>query len=95
MWTLGPELSIKIFPACLSPYPQYIGDGWCFDENNNAGCGFDGGDCCGQDVKTAYCSECKCLGKNITSKAAPGPFCSCSVEGVIDCELLIYFHKIV
>ena len=25
------------------------------------------------------------MGENITSKAAPGPFCSCSVEGVIDC----------
>ena len=55
--------------------------------NNNAGCGFDGGDCCGPDVKTTYCSECECLGENITSKAAPGPFCSCSVEGVLDCKL--------
>ena len=24
-------------------------------------CGFDGGDCCGEKVKTNYCSDCKCL----------------------------------
>ena len=82
-------------PACSSPFPHYIGDGWCEDENNNAGCGFDGGDCCGPDVKTSYCSACECLGENIPSTAAPGPFCSCSVEGALGCELLIYFHKIV
>ena len=83
------------FPACSSPNIQYIGIGWCFDENNNAACGFDGGDCCGPDVKTAFCTECECLGENLTSKPAPGPFCSCSVEGAIGCELLIYFKKIV
>ena len=82
-------------PACSSPIPHYIGDGWCDDENNNNGCGFDGGDCCGPDVKTAYCSECECLGENITSTPSPGPFCSCSVEDTIGCELLIYFHKII
>ena len=82
-------------PACLSSMPQHIGCGYCEDENNNAGCGFDGGDCCGPDVKTAYCTECECLGENITSKAAPGPFCSCSVEGVLDCKLLICFDKII
>ena len=82
-------------PACSSPIPHYIGDGWCDDENNNNGCGFDGGDCCGPDVKTQYCSECECLGENITSTASPGPFCSCSMEDTIGCELLIYFHKII
>ena len=86
-------LCLIFFPACLSSDPQYIGDGWCEDYLNNAGCGFDGGDCCGPDVKTQYCSICECLGENITSKAAPGPFCSCSVEVALDCELLSYFHK--
>ena len=82
-------------PACSSSYAQYIGNGWCLDENNNAGCGFDGGDCCGPDVKTAYCTECECLGENITSKAASGPFCSCSVDGALDCKLLICFDQII
>ena len=71
-----------------------VGDGYCDDHVNNAECNYDGGDCCGPDVKTAFCTECQCLGENITSKAAPGPFCTCSVEGVLDCKLLICFDKI-
>ena len=35
--------------------PNWKGDGWCDDENNVASCDFDGGDCCGDDVKTQYC----------------------------------------
>merc|ERR1712032_925659 len=40
--------------------PGYIGDGNCDDENNNCGCGYDNGDCCGVSVGTDYCNECKC-----------------------------------
>ena len=58
------------FPACLSSVPQYIGNGWCEDYLNNAACGFDDGDCCGHDTKTAYFTECECLEENIASKAA-------------------------
>ena len=72
--------------ACASPIPQGIGDGWCDDENNNAGCGYDGGDCCGPNIKTKYCTECQCLGENMISKASPGPFCSCSINDVIGCK---------
>ena len=59
---------------CLDPNPtaphtcgqeKYKGDGNCDDDNNNAGCDFDGGDCCeksvGGPVKKIYCKECKCL----------------------------------
>ena len=88
-------LLIFCIPACSSYIPYYIGDGYCEDENNNDGCGFDGGDCCGTDVITAYCSKCECLGENITSTALPGPFCSCSMEDPIGCELLIFFHRII
>ena len=77
----------------MSSEIQDIGNGWCQDFLNIASCGFDGGDCCGPDVKTQLCSECKCLGENIASKAAPGPFCSCSVESAIGCELFIYFQN--
>merc|ERR1711981_1022087 len=38
--------------------------GNCDDNNNNAACGWDGGDCCGPNVKKTYCDEvngCKCL----------------------------------
>merc|ERR1719170_2111 len=42
-------------------FPQWEGDGWCDDGNNNPDCTFDGGDCCGDDVKTTYCTACECL----------------------------------
>lgn len=51
-------------------FPNYKGDGNCDDENNNCGCGYDGGDCCvkslknGGKVNTKYCNECKCLDPN-------------------------------
>jgi len=41
--------------------PQWQGDGYCDDDNNNEGCAYDGGDCCGNDVQTTYCSACQCL----------------------------------
>lgn len=41
--------------ACGSE--QYKGDGNCDDENNVADCDFDGGDCCGSNVKKAYCEQ--------------------------------------
>ena len=37
------------------------GDNYCHDENNNCGCEWDGGDCCGDNVNTQYCSACECL----------------------------------
>ena len=82
-------------PACQSSNPNWIGDSYCDDETNNDGCDFDGGDCCGPDVKTAYCTECECLGENITSTPSPGPFCSCSVEGAIGCKLIICVPNLV
>merc|ERR1711981_1467107 len=48
-------------PPSSCKYPNWKGDKWCDDENNNAGCEWDGGDCCGDDVKTQYCSACECL----------------------------------
>ena len=40
---------------------SWIGDGTCDDINNNYFCKFDGGDCCGPNVRKNYCMECKCL----------------------------------
>ena len=39
----------------------WIGDAYCDDINNNVGCNFDGGDCCGANVNTEWCTECLCL----------------------------------
>jgi len=44
---------------CVAPH--WFGDNICDDENNNSECGYDGGDCCGNDVNTDFCSECECL----------------------------------
>ena len=43
--------------GCNSPL---IGNGFCNDETNNAEGNYDGGDCCGINVNTEYCSDCKC-----------------------------------
>ena len=56
--------------ACGSP--QWFGDNYCDDENNNEECGWDGGDCCGDDVNTDYCSACECLDPN-GGGSAPTP----------------------
>ena len=40
---------------------SWNGDGFCDDQNNNEACEFDGGDCCGDNVKTQYCTQCQCL----------------------------------
>ena len=44
---------------CASP--QWIGDNYCDDPNNNEICQWDGGDCCGDNMKDAWCSVCACL----------------------------------
>jgi len=42
---------------------SWIGDNYCDDENNNAACQFDGGDCCNNSGQfwDRYCSACQCL----------------------------------
>merc|ERR1711937_541120 len=58
---------------------DYKGDGNCDDENNNAFCGWDGGDCCGAKVVKTYCKECKC--KDCTYKPKEGDKCVKSIGG--------------
>ena len=40
---------------------NFKGDGFCDDGNNNGGCDWDGGDCCGSTVKKNFCTDCQCL----------------------------------
>ena len=49
-----------MYLGCESDNPSWVGDGYCDDETNNDGCLFDGGDCCGPDVNTQYCTLCIC-----------------------------------
>ena len=48
--------------VCLGK-PDWIEDGFCDDENNNEGCQWDGGDCCG-DTNVKFCNLCECLDPN-------------------------------
>ena len=54
-----------------------MGNGACEDHNNNCGCEWDGGDCCGENVVTTYCSVCECLDPNAptttTTTTTPNP----------------------
>ena len=44
---------------------MFVGDDYCDDGNNNAGCNYDGGDCCPSTPPPAswdvYCTACECL----------------------------------
>ena len=44
----------------MSDHPYKIGNGNCDDETNNEGCSYDGGECCGPNVDTQYCTDCIC-----------------------------------
>merc|ERR1719266_1057330 len=48
---VGCECVLGGAESCEIGVPHWIGDGLCDDENNNALCGFDGGDCCQGDGK--------------------------------------------
>ena len=50
-----------------------LGDNYCDDDNNNAGCQWDGGDCCGTNVNTEYCSDCKCYKVACAAGIVPHP----------------------
>ena len=50
----------------LCEYQEIAGDGICDDESNIYACGFDRGDCCGNDVIIDKCLQCMCFSKYIT-----------------------------
>merc|ERR1712111_105307 len=80
-----PPATTAAPPSTGCGSPQWQGDNFCDDENNNAECAFDGGDCCGDDVNTQYCSACECLEGTTaapTTTAAPPP----STEEPTACE---------
>ena len=57
--TNGIVITTKV---CLKP--DWPGDGICDDETNNEICEWDGGDCCGELVKTDHCKICGCFDPN-------------------------------
>ena len=47
---------------------KWKGDQICDDINNNQICEYDGGDCCGANVKKQYCFNCSCVCKLYTTQ---------------------------
>ena len=76
----------------------YQGDGYCDAENNNAGCDWDGGDCCGADASNIYCKSgdaCQCVfapcGGGVSGDSGGGVSGAVAVvmmAVVIDCSCL-------
>jgi len=70
--------------GCASP--NWKGDGYCDDENNNAGCDYDGGDCCNNTKPhwDHFCTKCECLEPPPTTTPVPcensGEYCECECE---------------
>ena len=54
--TTSTTTTTPCFGACTFEACGWIGDGNCDDAANNLDCNFDGGDCCGPNVNTAYCT---------------------------------------
>ena len=48
-------------------------DGECDDGNNNPGCEWDGGDCCGDKIKKDWCKDCICWCKDADNVSATCP----------------------
>ena len=61
--TNAPNFYIGGYSSCQD---DWIGDGYCDDDNNNAACSYDGGDCCGDTIIMSYCSACQCLDPDYT-----------------------------
>ena len=58
--TPGPATTTLDYGPCSNGgFPEWIGNGVCNDQNNNALCFWDGGDCCGEEVNKEFCKQCK------------------------------------
>ena len=51
-------LTLPLFLDCV--FGELVGNGYCNDEANDAGCNYDGGDCCGTCANTESCLTCLC-----------------------------------
>ena len=63
--SLGFASEVDCCSETVCEAPNWQGDGFCDDEINNKECEWDGGDCCGSNVNTQFCSACECLDPNI------------------------------
>ena len=93
------KTTLLTFSDCPVPI-ELIGNGFCNDEANNAGCNFDNGDCCGTCVNVDYCSVCECLstesGDGVSNALVANGICNdetntinCGFDGFDCCRLNI------
>ena len=76
--------------GCLSEHPYWIGDGYCHDELNNEDCSYDGGDCCGTNVNTNYCTECTCYDEWCFLMICKNPIVILSsLEGILNLDFCL------
>ena len=66
------------FLDCSNPGAfNWIGDGYCNHQNNNAYCSYDGGDCCGENVNMFFCNPnsglCQCIIGDTNHGECPNP----------------------
>merc|ERR1712037_1033008 len=73
---LDPKLKTKCAGKC--EHAIHKKDGRCDDGNNNCGCDWDGGDCCGSSkdkLQFSYCTACKCLDPSKAKKCPKDKKC--------------------
>ena len=68
---VGPTPSPPTPGGCGAP--EWATDAACDDENNNAGCNWDDGACCGDDVDKTFCTLCECFGPVPPNPSPPTP----------------------
>ena len=57
--------NIFFFQFSVCDNPEFVSNGFCNDETNNADCNYDGGDCCGYSINSEHCTECTCYALEI------------------------------
>ena len=69
-----PYLNLELFFSDIQrcEYFAFKGNGFCDDGNNIMECDFDGGDCCGNQVKHGHCTLCQCLDEEENQYASTG-----------------------
>ena len=77
----------------LGCYEYWEGDDYCDDGCNNAANNFDGGDCCGSDVDTTWCTQCQCLeGGSGGSEGDQNIFCYSFMHNIVPKSLFSYSY---
>jgi trypsin len=73
-------------PASGCGSPEWVGDNYCDDENNNEECEYDGGDCCNNtmDGWDDFCEQCECKDPNAGTSECVDEFSTEKCQNNID-----------